>query len=386
MSLALDLLVNATTISATADLIKYLSQHLRSEDLKKLADSVPLQRDVSRMRQEQEIAECYRAGTLVLVLGAGVSREHGLPDWNTLLQKLLLSTLDKDSDEAKARSSVLARTFTLIFSPDPLIAARYLYNYYRLNYPDDNLAFDKAVREAIYDEIDMSNESKLFKEIRQLCIAPGKSPNLDCIITYNYDDLVETYLTNIELDVPFKSIYAPGMNPEPHELAIHHVHGYLPREGDFTEKNQVTLSEDLYHRQYSDVYGWSNLVQINRFKDRNCLFIGTSFTDPNLRRLLDIAKVQRGDAEVHHYLIKKHYDRSEIEKTLQAILDKRPELLDEKIKAGLELEETVTGLINIIQKFEEQDALSFGVDVLWVNEYNDIPDVLSRVRKHTSSS
>jgi len=373
--------IDLIATTAAINLMMQVYNLLRDKDLKKLVDAIKLPRTVSRKRQEQEIAEYYRSGRLVLVLGAGVSREHGLPDWNTLLQKLLLSTLSSDTAEAKARSSVLAKAFTKIFSPDPLIAARYLYNYYRDNHTDDELAFDKAVRDAIYEELNLSNESKTLKEIRQLCIAPGRSPNLDCIITYNYDDLVETYLANVGIDVPYKSIYAPGMNAKDSELGIYHVHGYLPRQGEFTSQNRVTLSEDLYHRQYSDVYGWSNLVQINKFKEKNCLFIGTSFSDPNLRRLLDIARIQRGDSDVHHYLIKKRYNSSEIQKTLKTILDGNPEMLDEKIKAELKLDETVTRLIELIERFEENDALSFGADIIWINEHGEIPNLLSGLRK-----
>lgn len=334
----------------------------------------------SQQKQLLSIIDSYRKGRLVLVLGAGISIEHGLPDWSTLLQKLLLSTIP-DIEETADRYRVLAEIFTKLFSPNPLIAARYLHNYYRNENHEDPHAFEKAIRAAIYEEIDMSKESELLKEIRQLCVAPGKSPTLDSIITYNYDDLLESYLTSIGIDIRFSPIHAAGMNPSPDELPIHHVHGYLPKEVDLTEKNRVTLSEDLYHQQYSDIYGWSNLVQINKFKDLNCIFIGISFSDPNLRRLLDIAKVQRGDTEIHHYHFRKRYHKGEIEDKLKGFLDQHKDILDEKEKAELKLDETVTHLVTIMEKFEEIDAASFGVGTFWVNQYDEIPEYMAKIRK-----
>lgn len=144
------------------------------------------------------------------------------------------------------------------------------------------MPFDEAVRTAIYDEIDLKKNSNTINEIVNLCVAPGKSPNLDSIITYNYDDLIEYHIKKLKIDVPVKSVFDIGMNPTKKELPIYHVHGFLPQNENLQEHNKVTLSEDVYHQQYSDIYSWNNIVQINKFRDCKCLFIGISFTDPNL--------------------------------------------------------------------------------------------------------
>lgn len=366
---------------APKEFFKYLYSYLKDADIKEVADSAPTVEHHSQQAQIAKLSEYYQRERLVLVFGAGVSIEHGLPDWNTLLQKLLLSTIAKDTHVTPDKSMILAKAYTALFLPNPLIAARYLYNFYKQAYAHDQLAFEKAIRQSIYEELNLTKDSALMKEIQKFCIAAGKSPNLDCIITYNYDDLVERYLTEIGVDLPFRSIYAAGMNPLQDELPIYHVHGYLPPDGELTEKNRVTLSEDFYHQQYSDVYGWSNLVQINKFKDFNCIFVGMSFSDPNFRRLLDIARMQRGDTDIHHYHFRKHYDAKAIEEQLKTYLDEHKDVLDEKERAKLKLSDAVKYLVQISERFEENDALSFGVGTIWVKEYPDIPKLLSKIRK-----
>jgi len=56
------------------------------------------------------------------------------------------------------------------------------------NYYDKTpLSFEKAVRKVLYEKIDIKRESKLMDEVISFCVAPGSSPNLNSIITYNFD-------------------------------------------------------------------------------------------------------------------------------------------------------------------------------------------------------
>lgn len=375
--------MSATTasVAVTSGLLKKLLKFSSSLQLSDFA-TFSTQTRTQKLRQ---VGEWYRQDKLVLVLGAGASTAYGVPDWNTLLQKLLLLTLKPDEGEEKEgsheKAGLLAKTFSHVFEPNSLIAARYLHNHFKKTNPKAKLAFESAIRDVLYSGIQKGEESDLLKEVRQFCIAPGRSPNLDSIITYNYDDLVEQCLQGIEVDVPFAAIHARGMKPEPHELPIYHVHGYLPQTGKLTSKNTVVLSEDGYHQQYNDFYGWSNLTQINKFKDYNCLFVGLSFSDPNLRRLLDIARNERGDDKVHHFCVKRRYKRSEVKSNLEKLLAENSEILQNKSNAGMEVDEVVEELVKLMEQFEENDALSFGVGIIWVDEYEDIPKCLKEIRQ-----
>lgn len=339
---------------------------------------------ISKQKQISKLTDSYNKEQLVLVLGAGVSIDYGLPNWNTLLQKLLINTITLDlGEEQKEKSIAIAKLFDEIFSPSPLIAARYLKKFYQDNTNEENISsFEDAVRDSIYAEIDQNKESNLFKEIRQLCVSPGRSPNLNSIITYNYDDILEKYLSTLEIEIPFKPIYSIGVNPATGELPIYHVHGFLPQDDDLDEKNKITLSEDIYHQQYSEIYSWNNIIQINKFRDNICLFIGVSLTDPNLRRLLDIAKSQKGDTDGQHYIFKKKYNLDVIESNLLKILSQNENLLSTEAMAELKFDETAKYLIKTIEKFEESDASSFGLSTIWVNDFSDIPKILEKIRKN----
>ena len=330
---------------------------------------------------QPKIQKHYQRGDLLLVLGAGVSLDHGLPDWNTLLQRLLLSTIATESDDASSKAPLLAKIFASVFSPDPLIAARYLSLHFKKEKKKDPLAFVKAIREALYENESVSRDSALMSEIVKFCIAAGKTPNLDSIITYNYDNIVEQHLDELDLGVPYSSIFHQGMHAQKNALPIYHVHGFLPPDGPLTEKNKLVLSEELYHEQYTDVYHWSNLVQLTKFREKNCLFIGSSFTDPNLRRLLDIANKMRGGKTISHYMFKKKYDEDRVRQSLLDLAKDPKNNFDKNDARALRDKKTVTELIKIMANHESSDAQSFGVGIIWIDDWDAIPNHLREIRE-----
>lgn len=221
MSMELDLLINSAGL--TEEVIRAFVNALKSKKdkddfIKKLPDT----KSISRQDIVRKLSKSLDDRKLVLVLGAGVSMGFGLPNWDTLLQKLMITTIEQEQKV----STVLSRLFTNIFSPSPLIAGRYLQKYYE----DKALSFEEAVRKILYEQLDISKPSSLMDEIVNFCVAPGNSPNLDSIITYNFDDILEQRLSKVGVPVPYKSIYGIGMNTGRH-LQIYHVHGFLPHKG-----------------------------------------------------------------------------------------------------------------------------------------------------------
>jgi hypothetical protein len=235
--------------------------------------------------------------------------------------------MEFDEDDSQDRSLMVAKIYNKVFNPSQLIAARYIRNNYgTFSENNKNISFEEFVRNSLY-EGKITEEASIFKEIFQFCLGGHGGPSIDSIITYNFDDLLEKYFEKEK--IPFKSIYAEGMSYTRRQTPIYHVHGFLPR-GSLNKDHKIVLSEDMYHQQYNDTYNWSNLLQINTFKDKTCLFIGLSLVDPNYRRLLDIAMKQRGNLNNNHYLIRKRIDRNNVEKSLKSLQEHDAPLCNEK--------------------------------------------------------
>jgi hypothetical protein len=67
---------------------------------------------------------------------------YGLPSWDILLQKLIVTTFEKE----KKSFGLLSKLFSKIFNPSPLKVGRYLQKYFETN----NHSFEEAVRKINY--------------------------------------------------------------------------------------------------------------------------------------------------------------------------------------------------------------------------------------------
>ena len=323
--------------------------------------------------QRNQLTAAHRAEKLVFVLGAGVSLEYGLPPWSVLLQELLIRTLGDPKAGEEEQSGKLAKAYTDFFRPSPLMAARYT----RLRLKE---GFLDAVREVLYARVADDTESALMSEIRKFAVAVGRSPNLDSIITFNFDDLLERSIDKVPIPVGYQVIDDDKIRPGAGLLPIYHVHGYLPRDASLRAQPAITLSEDDYHARYADVYHWSNIVQINKFRENTCLFMGLSFSDPNLRRLLDIAQRQRGDKELQHYLVRQRSSTEEAANALRAL--GQAQLGDGAPKESPDPEGTkrlVKKLVSFRDQIDEEDAASFGISIIWVNDFSELPSLLGHI-------
>ena len=232
---------------------------------------------------------------VTLYLGAGVSASCGIPTWNQLIEQIcsvffyhwefsedyenneipknLSISLWEDyweSDKSKRLSKILAQE-------NPINVAEQIKNRIR---PVDWIYL---IRKLLYHR-NKIKPSSLLIQITELI----SSEYINTILTSNYDDLLEKQLK--AKGIKYKSIVFEQFKKSNHKKIIIHPHGILPIEGG--KKSKIIFTESEYIEEFSKPYSWTNLIHLNEFNSSTCLFIGTSFMDINLVKLLRISRKQ----------------------------------------------------------------------------------------------
>lgn len=314
-----------------------------------------------RKKYVEQLEEQYENDNIVLFLGAGASSAAKIATWNTLISELFVALIDRqlsanniqieEEDKRKIVKELINQN-----GSSPLLQTRFLRNGFESD-------FEELVREILYKNA--SDSSDLLEEIGQLCIPNRGKLGVRAIINYNFDDLIEKNLKRLR--IKYHSIYGEGMIPDADELGIYHVHGFLPQKKenyDNLAKSLLVFSEEGYHRLMLEPYNWANISQLNYMINNTCLFIGLSMTDPNMRRLLEVAAQKRteNDGECQHYAIMKRFKIEAVDKS-------------DSIKSFERVNETL----------QESFFKELGVNVLWIDEFSDIPMLLKEIKGNYGS-
>lgn len=309
-----------------------------------------------RKKYIEQLHTQYENDNIVLFLGAGASNEARIATWDTLISELFVALIDKQlsanhiqiekKDKKKIVKEVISQN-----GNSPLLQTRFLRN----GFEDD---FEELVREILYKNA--VDSSDLLEEIGQLCIPNRGKLGVRSIVNYNFDDLVEKNLKRLR--VKYHSIYSEGMIPDTDELGIYHVHGFLPQDKENYEnltKSLLVFSEEGYHKLMLEPYNWANISQLNYMINNTCLFIGLSMTDPNMRRLLEIAAQKRieNDGDCQHYAIMRRFRIKE--------------------SAGVD---SIQSFERANETLQESFFKELGVNVIWIDEFSEIPMILKQIK------
>ena len=281
--------------------------------------------------------QVFSKGPNTLFLGAGVSMSANLPSWKELLEKLLDKAHKKGVNFKGSHYEQLFKEGGY----SSIVLGRFVQNLF-----NDKSEMDAAIHQILYKK----KKRITSHTIRTICKIIKKKKNLVTgVITYNYDDLIEQCLTKLKV-----GNYSVCDNNEPEvSFPVCHVHGLLTQKNPIS--STIVLSEKEYHEIYSRAYHWSNVEQLHALQRTNCFFIGLSMNDPNLRRLLDIAKGEgsKRNTDIRHF----------------AFIDK--DGIGESFNTQKERDEYCNQQENILK--------DLGVGIIWYHDYKTLPQELLKL-------
>lgn len=303
----------------------------------------------------KQLAKEYHKNNVSLFLGAGVSMAAHMPSWDELIAQFLIRRFQSDLKN-KMSDHVLQELVQMekVNRENSMLS--------QTRFIKQNMEPEKYIEllmEALYKNIDAVNiHNPLFQSLMRL-IWNDNHIFIKNIITLNFDDLIETKLD--DKGIVFHQYADTNNKFSKNCIHICHVHGLLAHDAkpDEIHIDDIIFSEEQYHKMYNDPFHWSNMKQVITLRENTCLFIGCSLTDPNMRRLLDIAQ---NESVFKHYAIMK---KEEI---------KIPLHNDIHAKAS-----------RIYKDFYIQNRTSYfkslGVHIIWVDDYDEIPTVLETIIK-----
>lgn len=282
-------------------------------------------------------------GNWMMCLGAGVSISVGLPNWYKLLAQIsarILPSADceilANNEQSKnyyegvkkfyenlpenntfwgkledAYKGGYKETFSNI---NVLEAAEYVKNsLYRMSgYSEDNEKMQKGnlrkkvdaqmnflIKQACSIDITEKDLKRKWENSTLAAVAglmrskKFKDQLIHNVITYNYDNLLETYLRSV-CKCNSKKVHSIIKKDELRDFGdnkewnIYHVHGripVIPYDGE-EMSDSVILAESDYYKEEQINYSWTNILQSYAILRANLIFIGFSGSDYNFRRII----------------------------------------------------------------------------------------------------
>jgi hypothetical protein len=286
-----------------------------------------------------ELSAAYGEGRLCLILGAGLSKGCGLPMWNELnlrLLKLALRGLYETVGPEEAPLHERDIEATLKERVRPMVG-RYVKAKLGNRYLDE-------LRAALYrDPVRLSKTARAVLSMDRL----------HAILTFNFDEILERFAGELGVASRYVPVFEAPVSVSQGRIPIYHAHGYLPSDPAAPRSSTVVFSEDDYHELLYHAHHWTDHVAIQLLARYPCLFLGTSGEDPNLRRIMDLAR--------HLAVPPRHY-----------ILLKPPAPLPADGRSAIRYSASRRAV------WDAFDHL--GLEVLWIHHYDrDIPRILRTI-------
>ncbi|MBK6263689.1 SIR2 family protein [Marivirga sp. S37H4] len=257
-------------------------------------------------------------GTASIFAGAGLSIPAGYVNWSDLMSEIA-QDLGLNINQEK----------------DLISIAQYHVN--------ENLTRSKLNRKILEEFTEDTMETENHRIIARLPVSS--------IWTTNYDELLEkTYLKeNKIIDVKYRNNQLLNTKPK-RDLVIYKMHG------DVNHPDEAILTKQQYEQYHQTHEPFINALS-GELTTKTFLFIGFSFSDPNLDYVLSRLNFRFSkDKRQHYYFVKKH------------------ELGD-----PLNPDQASLDYNNRRQSLAINDLKRYGIKSLLVESYNDITSVLTEI-------
>lgn len=251
-----------------------------------------------------------------LFIGAGVSREAGFVDWKGLLREVA-EELDLNIDKEH----------------DLLAIAQYQVNARGGRHDINQQLIEAFTRDAC--------PTALLEIVSRLPI--------ETVWTTNYEQLLEKAYEAAGRRVEVKlSIENLAQARRGRDVTLYKMHGCI------TQPHQAILTKEDYEDYDRTRRLFTDSLK-GDFIEKTLLFLGFSFTDPNVERILAKVREQLGQNKRDHYWITRRPP------TVSVDGSKSPEeLAYDQRKA----------------KLQSEDLKRYGIQTVWVDEYAQIPELL----------
>ncbi len=208
-----------------------------------------------------------------LVMGAGINADYGAKDWSSLIDSLNNDFYKGDYKFADEIEHYVGKE---LFTSSMIMKTSGFDSYKSLNRELYEFSAAKS-----FDDPD----STLYH-----CADYIQNHPHTTVITYNYDTNLEYLLK--KRGIRYTTVYDDNSFVDKEaSVDIYHVHGLLPyeryNETKFTDS--LIFNESEYYYLYNNPYSWNIAKQLHDFKFNICIFIGISLTDPDMKRLLELA-------------------------------------------------------------------------------------------------
>jgi hypothetical protein len=315
------------------------------------------------------LRERYQQRGLVLALGAGVSTGCSLPSWPELLCRMGEECFGTKGralvEQLIAAGTTLPAIAGILESKCPSgvafldLLSKALYR----DFPFHELVSNEDQRRRLVKFVQVSNPT--MRSVAALCARKISDTEfisnemVRAVVNFNVDSVLRTYVRARYGTYLFRTIESASKLGKIGRIPIYHMHGFLKfyrsNRQDDDEEVRCVFTEGQYYDFFNRPNSIFNYTFLYLLREFNCLFLGMSMTDENIRRLL-------------HYSTSEHRQRA---------MERGQRLLDR-----LALRHFAILKRSGTKKIDELTDIALrrlGTRALWITSFEEIPARLAYV-------